>query len=324
MNKTVLIIQPIHQSGVDLLREEVEIRQASDPSEDTICREIMGVHGVVVRTAPFTKKMIEAAGSLQVIARHGVGVDNIAVEAASKRGIYVVNTPQANKVSVAEHTLGFMLALAKRTLVCDRATRTNNFAIREDFAAVDLEGKTMGIVGIGRIGSTVAQKCRVAFSMPVLAYDPYLREEKIRELGAEPSGVLEDLLVRADFVAIHVPLNKETKGLIGERELKLMKPTAFLINMARGGIVDENALARSLEQDWIAGAATDVFAEEPPSPDNPLLKVDNIVLSPHMSSLTRECTIRMATGAAQGVLDVLQGRTPEHIVNREILEGRDR
>ncbi len=324
MTKRVLIVQPIHQSGVDLLREEVEVRQASDPSEDTVCREIKGVHGVIVRTAPFTERIIAAADALQVIGRHGVGVDNIPVDAASKRGILIVNTPHANTVSVAEHTLGFMLALAKRTLVCDRAMRTENFAIREEFAAVDLEGKTVGIVGLGRIGSAVAEKCRSAFGMPVLAYDPYLGEEKIREFGAEPSGRLEDLLARADFIAIHVPLNEETEGLIGERELKLMKPSAFLINMARGGIVDENALARSLEQGWIAGAAADVFSEEPPSPDNPLLKVDNIVLSPHMSSLTRECTIRMATGAAQGVLDVLQGRTPKHIVNREILEGRDR
>ena len=318
--KKVLIVQPIHQSGIDLLKGEVEVRHAGDPSEETVCREIRGVHGVVVRTAPFTERIIEAADCLKVIARHGVGVDNIAVEAATRLSIFVVNTPHANKISVAEHTIGFMLALAKRTVVTDRATRKNNFAIREEFSTVDLEGKTLGIVGLGRIGSTVAEKCRTAFNMMVLACDPYLAEEKIRELGAEPCSSLEDLLRKADIVSIHVPLTEETAGLFGKRELKLMKRSAFLINMARGGIVDEQALARALTERYIAGAATDVYVEEPPPPDHPLLKLDNIVLSPHMSALTKECTMRMATGAAQGVLDVLKGKKPRCVVTRELLE----
>ena len=320
MKKKVLIVQPIHRSGVKLLEKEVEVVLASDPSVKTVCRQIKGVHGAIVRTSPFTREIIESADKLEVIGRHGVGVDNIDVKAASERGIPVVYTPDANKVSVAEHTMGFIIALAKRLFISDKATREGNFAIREEFAASDLDGKTLGIVGAGRVGSTLAKKCKVAFNMRVLAYDPYLSSKRAKEIGVSLGNDLSELLKESDFVSIHTPLTKETKGLIGEGELKLMKPTSFLINVARGGIVNEEALTKALKEKWIAGAATDVFSKEPPKPDNPLLKAENIIFSPHMAALTKECVIRMATGVAEGVLDVLRGDKPKYLVNLDFLK----
>lgn len=320
MRKKVLIVQPIHERGIKLLKKEVEVILAPDSSVKTVCKEIKGIHGVIVRTAPFTREIIESADKLEVIGRHGVGVDNIDIKAASKRRILVVYTPNANMVSVAEHTIGFILALAKRLVISDKATRQGNFALREEFAASDLEGKTIGIIGAGRVGSTLAKKCKAAFNMKVLAYDPYLSPEKVKKIGADSCHNLPELLEKSDIVTIHVPFTKETRGLIGGKELSLMKHTGFLINVARGGIVDEKALAKALKEKWIAGAASDVFSQEPPDPDNPLLKIENIILSPHMAALTKECVIRMATGAAQGVLDVLRGNKPEYIANLDLLK----
>ena len=320
MRKKVLIVQPIHKSGVELLEREVEVVMASDPSVETVRREIKGVHGAIVRTAPFTREIIESADTLEVIGRHGVGVDNIDIGAASELGIPVVYTPNANMVSVAEHTMGFIIALAKRLCISDRATREGNFAIREEFAASDLDGKTLGIIGLGRVGLVLARKCKAAFNMTILGYDPYLSLKKAKEMGIGLCKNLAGLLRKSDFVSIHTPLTSETKGLIGKNELKSMKPTAFLINVARGGIVEEKALARALEEKWIAGAATDVFSQEPVKPDNPLLKLKNILLSPHMGALTKECVIRMATGVAEGVLDVLRGDKPQYVANKELLK----
>lgn len=320
LGKKVLIVQPIHKSGIELLEKEVDVVFASDPSVDTLSKEIKGVHGVIVRTAPLIRKIIESADKLQVIGRHGVGVDNIDIEAAAERGIPVVYTPYVNMVSVAEHTMGFMLALAKRICVVNRATREGNFSIREEFSSMDINGKTLGIIGAGRVGSTLAKKCIAAFNMKVLAYDPYLPSEKAEKMGINLCSDLSEILKQSDFISIHTPLTEETKGLIGEDELKLMKPTCFLINVARGGVVDEQALARALNENWIAGAATDVFSEEPPKEDNPLFHTKNILFSPHMAALTRECVVRMATGAAEGVLDVLRGNRPKYIANLHLLK----
>lgn len=320
MRKKVLIVQPIHESGIRLLKREVEVILARDPSVETVCKEIKGIHAVIVRTAPFSREIIECADKLEVIGRHGVGVDNIDIKAASERGIPVVNTPDANMVSVAEHTIGFILALAKRLVISDKATRQGNFAIREEFAASDLEGKTLGIVGAGRVGSTLAKKCKAAFNMKVLAYDPYLSSEKAKEMEVSLCDSLPELLKESDFVSIHVPLTRDTEGLMGEKELKLMKPTAFLINVGRGRIVDEKALAKALKEKWVAGAASDVFSQEPPDPDNPLLKVESIILSPHMAALTKECAIRMAYGVAEGVLDALRGNKPKYVANLDLLK----
>ncbi|MFZ5814418.1 MAG: hydroxyacid dehydrogenase [Bacillota bacterium] len=317
--KKVLIVQPIHESGVKILQQHFEVKVASDPSVATVIREIQGCEGVVVRTAPFTREIIEAADSLRIIARHGVGVDNIDVQAATEKGIYVVNTPDANAVSVAEHAIVAMGALAKRMLRQDRATRANQWEVRNEYKAVDLEGKTLGLVGIGRIGSLVARKAQGAFEMRVIAYDPYISPEAAARLGVTLVDEMEQVFRQADVLSLHTPLTPETRGMVNAARLSLMKPTAFLINFSRGEVVDEQALCTALTTGQIAGAALDVFEQEPPPADNPLFGLENVLLSPHSAALTTECVVRMASGAAQGVVDLLTGGQPRWVVNKEVL-----
>lgn len=316
----VMIVQPIHENGVKmLLNAGFEVTHASSPEPSVVAREIVDCDGAIVRTAPFTAEIIRNAPKLKVIARHGVGVDNIDVEEASRHGIYVVNTPNANALSVAEATIAFILALAKKLKEMDAATRKGEFKIRDLFSTMDIDGKVLGIIGLGRIGSLVAKKCQAAFSMKVLAFDPYIDPARASELGVELVS-LERLLKESDFVTIHVPLTPETKGMIGEAQLRLMKPTAYIINMARGPIWDELAVLKAVEEGWIAGAATDVFVEEPPKPDHPFFKCEKILLTPHNAALTKECVIRMAEGAAQGVIEVLTGKRPSFPVNLDLLK----
>lgn len=322
MRRKVALAEPIHEAGLRLLESTYEVILATDPAVDTMRRIMPGVSGVIVRTAPFTREILEAADCLKVIARHGVGVDNIDVRAATERGIVVATTPGANASSVAEHVMMFMLVLARRSIVYDRATRQGMFDIRNSFQTVDLAGKTLGIVGVGRIGSLLARKCRAALDMRVIGYDPFLAKEKAREMGVELRDSLDEVLSEADVVSLHLPLTPDTRGLIGRKQLDLMRPSAILINTARGGIVDEDALYEVLRDHRIAGAAIDVFGKEPPDPDNPLLSLDNVVLSPHCAALTLECAQRMAMGAARAVIDVLEGRRPEGVVNPEVYARR--
>ncbi|WP_406677877.1 hydroxyacid dehydrogenase [Moorella sp. ACPs] len=321
MKKKVLIVQPIHESGLKVFDDRFEVRVAPDPSVETVKREIKGVEGVIVRTAPFTREIIAAADSLKVIARHGVGVDNIDIQAATERGILVLNTPDANAVSVAEHTLTAIGALAKRVLPMDRATRRGDWEVRNEYKAVDLDGKVLGLIGIGRIGTLVARKAIAAFNMQVIAYDPYVRPEVAARNSITLYHELDRVFREADVVSIHTPLTAETRGLVNEARLALMKPSAFLVNFSRGGVVDEEALYYALKEGLIAGAALDVFADEPPRHDNPLLQLDNVLLSPHSAALTEECVVRMATGAARGVVDVLTGKRPQFVVNPEVLKN---
>jgi D-3-phosphoglycerate dehydrogenase len=320
MKQKILIVQAIHERGVQVFDDRFEVRVATDPSVATVIREIEGVEGVVVRTAPFPREIIEAAKQLKVIGRHGVGVDNIDVKAATGKGIVVVNTPNANATSVAEHTVTAIGALAKRTVVYDRATRENRWEIRNSYKAVDLDGKTLGLVGIGRIGSMVARRVAVAYNMKVIAYDPYVTPEKARELGVTLCAQMDDVFRQADVVSLHTPLTPETRGFVNEAKLHLMKPTAFLINLSRGEVVSETALCAALKSGIIAGAAIDVYDPEPPLKDNPLFALENIILSPHSAALTEECVIRMATGAAEGVVDVLSGKRPQFVVNPEVFK----
>ena len=320
MKKNILIVQPIHERGMQVFDDRFEVRVASDPSVATVVKEIKGVEGVVVRTAPFTREIIEAADSLKVIGRHGVGVDNIDVKAATEKGIIVVNTPNANATSVVEHTLTAIGALAKRVTVYNRAIRERQWEIRNSYRAVDLDGKTLGLVGIGRIGSLVAKRAAAAFNMKVIAFDPYVTPEKAREMGIALVKAIDDVFRQADVVSLHTPLTPETRGFINAARLRLMKPTAFLVNFSRGEVVDEKALYEALKTGIIAGAAIDVYDPEPPLNDNPLFELDNIILSPHSAALTQECVIRMATGAAEGVVGVLTGRPPQFVVNPDVFK----
>ncbi len=320
MKLKILIVQPIHERGVRVFDERFDVRVASDPSVATVVKEIKGVAGVVVRTAPFPREIIEAADTLRVIGRHGVGVDNIDLQAATEKGIVVVNTPDANATSVAEHTLTAIGALAKRVAVYDRATRDGRWEIRNSYKAVDLDGKTLGLVGIGRVGSMVARRAAAAYNMKVIAFDPYIRPETASGLGVSLVERLDDVFRQADVVSLHTPLTPETRGLVNEARLRLMKPTSFLVNFSRGEVVDENALCEALQSGVIAAAAIDVFDPEPPRKDHPFFALENILLSPHSAALTEECVIRMATGAAEGIVDLLSGKRPRFVVNPDVFK----
>jgi D-3-phosphoglycerate dehydrogenase len=316
----ILMSQPIHEQGMKYITSRgYEARVAPDFSEATLIKEVEDASGFLVRTAEIPASVINAGKVLKVIARHGVGYDSIDVKAATARKIPVCITPRANALSVAEHVLALMLAWAKRIIPYDAATRKNDWEIRNSYGAFDLEGKTLGIVGMGRIGMLVCQKAQAAFNMKILAYDPLVPQDVMEKAGAKVAAIPE-ILKASDVVTLHVPSTPETRGLIGAAQLQVMKRSAFLINCARGPIVDEAALVQALKDGSIAGAGLDVFDPEPPKADNPLFGLPNVILSPHSAGLTVECVIRMATHAAQAIMDVLEGRRPEGVVNPEVFK----
>ena len=315
----ILITQPIHESGESLLIQKgYDVRVASNIKEETLAREIRDVSGLLVRMAKIPASVIDAGRALKVIARHGVGYDNIDVAAATRRKIPVCITPQANAVSVAEHVLALMLALTKRIIPYDRAVRKDNWEIRNSYNAVDLDGKILGVIGMGRTGTMVCQKAKAAFNMEVLVYSPRASRERIEKAGGKKVSGIPELLKVSDVVTLHVPLTGETGRLIGEAEFHMMKPSAFLINCARGPVVNERALFRALKDGIIAGAGLDVFDPEPPGEDNPLFGLTNVVLSPHSAGLTAESVMRMSSQAAQCLIDVLEGKCPEGVINPEV------
>lgn len=298
------------------LRERVElvvINPWMEPERWDI--EVERVDAVISRKGKITRDHLERnGGRLRIIARTGVGVDpsRVDLEAAKEFKIWVTNQPGSNSVSVAELVFGQMIALARHTHAADRAVRANRWSEYLKFTGTELAGKTIGIVGMGNIGTRVAIRAR-AFEMGFLVYDPYIPESHVTALGGRWVG-LNELLAAADFATIHCPLTAETKGMIGGKELKLMKPSAYLINAARGGIVDEAELCRALKDKKIAGAVLDVVESEPPEKDHPLLQLDNIILSPHIGAMTVEAAQRGEWGAAHEVIRVLEGQRPKNPV----------
>ncbi len=323
--KKVLITQPIHEEAIGLFEGRAEVVISPDPSEATIKRLVNDVHGIVVRTTSrITREIITEARQLEVISRTGAGVDNVDVAAASERGIPVCNLPGVNSMSVAEHAVALILGLAKQLRPMDRAVRQGDWAARYGSGRVDLEGKVLGLVGLGRIGMQVADKCRNGFNMQIIAYDPYINQPEVRVGSLKLCDSPEKIFRESDFVSLHVPCNRETHHLVDARLLGLMRSDAYLVNTSRGAVVDEAALIEALRKGNIAGAALDVFEEEPPSIDHPLLAMENVLMTPHSAPLTREGTIRMATGAVKAVLDIFAGREPKHVFNKDALSGKHR
>lgn len=321
MTQKLLIVTPIHEAGTALLRERADIETVvgGDLSPLGLARDIRDADAVLVRNGQITRQVINAAERLKVVSRHGVGFDNVDVGALTERGIPLTITPKSNAVSVAEHTLYFMLALAKQGPAYDRGTRTGNFEMRYSMRAEDLAGKQLLIVGFGRIGSRVAPRA-LALGMQVHAYDPYVDEAVIKASDCIPESSLADALPRADVVTMHCLLNDETRALVGPSELALMKRSAFLINTARGGVVDETALEAALREGRLAGAGIDVFETEPSPTDNPLFGLDNVVVSPHSAGVSLQAGIRAATAAVQNVFDAFDGQLdPSVVVNPEVL-----
>lgn len=299
----VLVASKIHENGLKLLKDNgIEVTYVEEPPEEKLIELIKGHHGLIVRSKPLvTKRVIEAADVLMVIARAGVGVDNIDVEAAKAKGIEVLNTPEATTTSVAELAVGLMLAVARKIAFSDRKMRSGEWP-KKHAEGYELNGKILGIIGAGRIGSTVARICKYGFNMQIVYYDRERNPRLEQELGAKYLP-LEELLKVADVISIHVPLTPETKHMINEERLKLMKKTAILINTARGPVVDTNALVKALQEGWIAGAGLDVFEEEPLPLNHPLTKLENVVLTPHIGASTHEAQARAGIQVAEKVIE---------------------
>jgi len=275
---------------------------------------LKGFEAIVVGVQRITREMLQNS-SVKIIAKHGVGVDNIDLEAATELGIPVTVTPNANAVSVAELTIGFIFALSKKLIDLH-----NNLYQKRQFVSnvgLELHGKILGIVGFGSIGKEVAKRA-LCLGMRVLVYDPYVEESNLRELGVEKTE-LDELLRQSDFVSLHVPLNESTRHLIDREKISLMKRTAYLINTARGGVVDEKALAEALKSGQIAGAALDVFDVEPLPADSPFFDCPNVIMTPHVGAHTYEAILRMNMMAAESILDFFNGKIPKHVVNRDVI-----
>lgn len=314
----VVVAQKTDDRVLQLLKNAADVVQVREGDLDDLKARLPGADAALVGTwMKFNAELMDLSPSLKVIARTGAGVDNVDVAAATQRRILVLNTPTANSISVAEHAVAFVLALSKQLAFLDSSVRQGNFKARRLYLPVDVEGKTLGLIGCGNIGRMAARKCRDAFAMRTIGYDPFL---KTAPEGLALFPTVAEILRQADYVSLHLPLTPETKNMIGRRELALMKPTAFLINTSRGGIVNEAALADALNAGTIAGAALDVFEKEPPEAASPLLTCKNLLLTPHTAALTKECVVRVALCAAQGIVDHLNGRRPEFVFNKQVLD----
>ncbi len=265
--------------------------------------------------------MDQAGPALKVIARPGIGVDNVQLPAATKRGILVVNTPDAPTESTAEHTVALLLALATRVVMGDMSLRGADIS-RSQLLGTEMRGRLLGVIGFGRIGRRVAEICRQGLGMKVIVYDPYVDKAQIAAPAVNMAEDLDTLLAQVDFLTLHTPLTSETQQLIGERELRQMKAGAYLVNASRGPVVDEAALAQILAQGHLAGAALDVFDPEPPEPENPLFNMPNVVVTPHIASFTGQGVQAMQQGVIDQVRQVLQGERPSFLLNPEAWPGR--
>ena len=323
-NRKVLFIGRVHECGRTLAASrgdiDIDVYEGRDPAE--IRRRIADADAIVVRTAVIDRSVIDAGRHLAIISRHGVGFDAVDLEAAAERSIPVTITPLANSVSVAEHAMFMLLALAKNARANDAAVRRDGFErAKVSIRRLDLDGRNLLVVGFGRIGSRVAPRA-TGFGMRVHAYDPYVDPGVMEAAGCTVVEDLHAALPEMDAVTVHTPLNQETRGIIGERELALMKPTAFVVNTARGGVVAEDALLAALEANRIGGAGLDVFESEPTPPrtDHPLLAFPNVIVSPHCAGASVESSMRMAEYSVHNVFDCFDGTLdPDVVVNRHLM-----
>ncbi|PTQ93366.1 D-3-phosphoglycerate dehydrogenase [Paraburkholderia sp. GV068] len=305
----VFVMDPIDPSAVELLsRAHTVVNYPESRSADWHTN----ADAVVVRTFEVRATDFPKASNLKIVAKHGTGVDNVDIEAASEAGVLVTNTPGANANAVAEYALAIALALARKVSVADRTLRLP--AQTQLQGGVELTGKTVGLLGFGDIGRRTARLFKAAFGSELVVYDPYAPQAAFAELGAIRVNSIHELLPLCDLVSLHLPLLAATKNLIGEAEFKLMRDSALFVNVARGGIVDEGALYQALVDGQIAGAASDVFETEPVPASHPLLTLENFVASPHIAASSKESLVRMGHAAAHAVIEALAGRTPPHQV----------
>jgi len=315
----VLVTEKLTDSGVELLQKEFETDVLLGLSPEELKEKIGEYDGLIIRSATrVTEDVISAADNLKVIGRAGIGVDNIDIEAATKRGVVVANAPESNTVAAAEHTLGLMLAAARRIPAADVSLKGGEWK-RSAFKGVEVSGKTLGLIGLGHVGAIVARGA-AGMGMRVLAYDPYVSEDRMRSMNVDRAESMDEVFENSDFVSLHVPRTPQTMGLVNEATLAKMKSTAYLINVARGGIVDETDLYNALKEGEISGAALDVFAEEPTT-ESPIFSLPNVVVTPHLGASTAEAQDRAGVTAAEQVAIALRGAVPTHAINAPVPVG---
>lgn len=325
----ILLTEEIHTRGMEILSNVGDTLIAPDPSEDTLINLIDDADALVVRSSKVTAKVIKAGRKLRVIGRHGIGVDNIDLDACSRQGVIVVNTPEANVISVAEHVVASMLYLSKHLQLADQALRNGVFdrpgslsglVTQLGYTNMELYGKSLGLIGMGKIARRVAATCIHGFGMKVYGYARSISPEEAEGLGVIHCTSLEGVVADKDFISVNVPFTPETKDMIDATILKKMKPTAFLINTARGGVVNEKDLYDALKHRTIAGASVDVFEREPPGKNHPFFELDNILVTPHMAAMTDGALYRMAIDVSNDVVAVLKGKEPKRWFNRQALQ----
>lgn len=318
MNKKVLYAQDMDEAGKRLIREsgyELVLAPREDP--ELMKELIRDCEAVVSKTFFLSEDILREGKKLQVVAKHGVGIDNVVdLATATRLGLYVVNTPQANSDSVAERTIGGILAFSQKVIKQHMATKKLDFESQNCGGMHEIKGKTIGIVGLGSIGRRVAQIAAMGFSMKVIGYDPYVKPEILPDY-VEVTGDINRIYRESDFVTLHLGATPETIGMMGKEQFDMMKKTAVFVNMARGALVVENDLADAVRSGEIAGAVLDVYSTEPALPDNPLIQLDHVLLSPHCAALTDEAMANMSYDAARGMVEVLEGKRPTWCLNYE-------
>ena len=312
----ILVAEPIAAEGVALLRSSHEVDERPGLARDELCAILPDYDALIVRSQVQVDAGLIAAGTrLVVIGRAGVGVDNVDLDAATRAGIMVVNAPTGNTIAAAEHTLALLYGVARRTAAADASVRRGEWK-RAQFTGLELRGRTLGIVGLGKIGQAIAARA-LAMEMTVLAVDPFVTAEQAANHGVELVS-FDELLAQADVVTVHVPMTRSTRGLIGREAIAKLKPGSIVLNVARGGVVDEAAVAEALQSGHLGGAGIDVFEHEPPT-GSPLLDAPNTLLTPHLGASTAEAQILVAEEVAAQVLDVLDGRSARYAVNAPLL-----
>lgn len=313
--KRVLLTEAMHPAGMAAMDGRYDVVVAPDKAHETLERLIDDADALVIKLTRTRPELLDARPRLKLVVKHGTGLDDVDVPRATRNGILVANAGAANAVSVAEHALSAMMAVAKRTLAMDAATRSQDWTLKTDNASMELTGRVLGLVGIGNIGMTLAQKAQAGFSMQVIAYDPYADPAAAAEAGIELLDDLDDLCRRSEIVSLHVPLTDATRALFDAARLARLPRGAILVNFARGGVVDEAAVAEALRSGHLFGAAFDVFSKEPVAPDNPLLDAPNIVLSPHAAAYTDGARRRLSLAVVEGLDSFFSGQRPRNAVN---------
>lgn len=308
----VLVSDPIADQGIEILKNDVDVDIATGLEPSDLIKRIGNYEALIVRSeTQVTKEVINAGKKLKIIGRAGVGVDNIDVNAATERGIIVVNAPEGNTISAAEHTIAMMMSMSRNIPQANASLKSKKWD-RKKFMGVEVRGKMLGVVGLGRIGSEVAKRA-LGMEMIILAYDPFISAERAKDLGVELTTV-EDIVRRADYITVHTPLTKETKDLISTKEFAIMRKGVRLINCARGGIINEEALAKAVKDGIVGGAAIDVFTKEPPF-ENPLIELDQVIMTPHLGASTEEAQINVAVTVAEQIVNALKGLPVKNAIN---------